>query len=83
MGIEGSEAEIGLRGGVALSRAVLDASIADQAQQAGVVFRDGASAALLASDDTRHRLALRSTDEHTEIEARVLLVADGVNGRSA
>ncbi|PYY31747.1 geranylgeranyl reductase family protein [Curtobacterium sp. MCBD17_030] len=61
-----------------VDRERFDQANVDAAQEAGVVFRDGANVRALADEDGRTRLTLSDGDE---LVARVVIGADGSGGR--
>ena len=69
-----------LPGGVALSRSAFDQALVQQAVQRGAAFRDNTHAALLEHASACPHVALRSGSEHWTVQARVLIVADGLGG---
>ncbi|HEX7009457.1 MAG TPA: FAD-dependent oxidoreductase [Phycisphaeraceae bacterium] len=72
---------IDLPSGLAVCRSSLDAALARAAQAAGATFLDGVTASLDAWGSPYHRIALRVGGGATRyIEARVVLVADGLAG---
>lgn len=73
------QAQRELTNGVAVSRDWLDAYLVREAIKAGVAFVDGASAAVGPVADSWRSVRLNDT---AEINARVVIVADGLAGRS-
>jgi flavin-dependent dehydrogenase len=73
-------ARVKLPGGVALSRAALDAALVREAVGAGVRFRDGASAALGSGDSDAREVVL---DRSEILRAKVVVIASGLTGADA
>lgn len=81
---EGRRAAVALPPGRAISRSALDAALAGQARDAGARLLEGTTARWRESRPGGHRLALhapRSTHAGDHLDARLVLVADGVAGR--
>lgn len=76
----GRTATLSLPGGMALSRGALDEALVQAAQAQGVTFRAGTAASFVARGETAHRLSLRSADGAREVQARVVVAADGLAG---
>jgi flavin-dependent dehydrogenase len=73
-------ARIKLPGGVALSRAALDAALVREAVRAGVEFRDGVNAALGECDSDGREVVL---DRSESLRAGVVVIASGLTGTDA
>lgn len=78
----GRRAAVCLRGGVALSRRSLDAALVEAAAACGVKVREGVSAAVGSVREGWRVVRLRGALRESEVEARVMIVADGLAGRS-
>jgi menaquinone-9 beta-reductase len=78
----GASASISLPAGVALSRTAFDASLVEQAVLAGAHFLPSTSVRTLLSDQSNDTASveLRSVGVIEVAEARVLIVASGLNG---
>ncbi len=68
--------------GVSLSRRVLDAGIIRRAMEGGTAFLPGVSAQVEAMDRDARRVTLRCADRSVSARARIVIVADGLGGRS-
>ncbi|MCE5231057.1 NAD(P)/FAD-dependent oxidoreductase [bacterium] len=68
---------------VAISRAALDAELALEAVRSGAEFLDGTEALPIESKPDCWRVGLRSDGVAVEVEASVLIAADGLAGRTA
>lgn len=68
--------------GVSLSRKALDAGIIRRAMQGGTAFLPGVSAQVEAMDHDARRVTLRCDDRLVCARARIVIVADGLGGRS-
>ncbi len=77
----GQQARVPLAGGVALSRTVLDAALADAAVAAGAEFWPGTHAALAGVGEDRRWLSLRRHGREMTVGAGVVLAADGLGGK--
>ena len=85
MQVNGRSSAFALAGGVSLSRAALDMALAQAAMGAGACFLAETSASI--SDESQSSDAYRSVKLHhaagsRSIDARVVLVADGLQGTS-
>lgn len=81
-GAGGRTAIIALANRRCLSRSRFDAALAACAVEAGASFRDGVSAAWASSDASSVTLRLRGHGAEDLVRASVVLVADGLAGRS-
>lgn len=79
----GRTATLSLPAGVAVSRKLFDAALADEAVRSGVTFRSGVRATLGDSTGNQHTVRLIQDTGTSIVQARVVIVADGLNGRSA
>ena len=77
----GRRAMLGLPGGVALSRESFDMALIDGAVDAGVIFRPGVSAKLGQDTGGGRAVTLSDGSRTDTITARVVVAADGLNGR--
>jgi menaquinone-9 beta-reductase len=76
-------ATLSLGGGIAVARAALDAALVEEAVARGVRFRDGASATLAPTSSQGPRMvSLLDKAAQRELTADLVLVADGLSGRS-
>lgn len=86
LGSGGRWMDVGLPGGVAVSRGALDSMLAAVAVDAGVSFTDRTAAQLehLATGDELHRVTLVGArfNASVVVETRVVVVADGLAGRA-
>jgi flavin-dependent dehydrogenase len=71
------------RSAVGFDRRVLDEAMVDLARAAGADVRTGASLTGMRMDASGHRLAVRDADGPGEVQARVLVGADGVRSTVA
>lgn len=86
----GRTAALGLHGGVAISRARLDAALVERAREAGAEFVDGTTATVGAVVESGRVVRLSPTrpgggereSEAKSVKAGVVIVADGLGGRS-
>jgi flavin-dependent dehydrogenase len=77
----GSEASLSVRGGLALSREMLDAALVREAIAAGAAFLPRTEAVLLAEPaGDRRAVRLRSEGEEWIATARLAVAADGLGG---
>ena len=76
----GHQAEVGLPGGVAVSREALDAALVREAVSAGGAFLPGHTAVLGPATAETRSLRLSSRGATEEIHARLILGADGLHG---
>lgn len=76
----GPRARLPLPGGVALSRERFDAALVEAAVTAGAHFLPGTRAVLDGVSRASRRLLLQQGEQVTPIEARLVLVADGLAG---
>lgn len=74
----GARADLALGPSVAVGRKALDAALARAAREAGAVFRAPARARLGPTSDAARTLLLEGPDGPEVVEARVVVVADGV-----
>lgn len=82
-----TRAKIALPGGYSLSRSQFDNSIVQEATKYGVTFLSETAAHVLDSSQSERLVRLKSAShearhEETEAAAKVVLVADGLSGRS-
>jgi menaquinone-9 beta-reductase len=79
----GSYADVPLPAGAGVSRETLDAALVHEAIAAGCAFLPGAGAALLPARGTsdRRNLRLRHAAREFEVEARIVLAANGLGGK--
>ncbi|CAN5512573.1 hypothetical protein BH11CYA1_BH11CYA1_27300 [soil metagenome] len=75
-------AEIKLSGGKALSRSYFDSALINAAVAEGVHFVSGAIARVLPDAEGFSRVSVLLKSTASEIEGRVVIVADGLNGHS-
>lgn len=71
-----------LRGGLSLSRERFDYLLAVKAKEAGVYFLDGAHAILEPESDEYREIQIEQSGVSAHIQARIVLVADGIGGNS-
>lgn len=76
----GRRATISLPHGIAVSRAVFDAALVDQAIREGVVFRSEVKARLCEVVGAARRVELVDRERSQNIDAKVVIAADGLNG---
>ena len=76
-------ARVRLDGGVSLSRAAFDAMLVQAAIDAGARFVDAALARSTSCDGGRRRVQVERDGERFEIEASIVIAADGLAGRLA
>lgn len=77
----GRVAEVPLPGGVAVSRESFDAELVHRAVERGATFLPGTRAALVAAGHkSSRRLRLTRPDGHEDIDAQIVLAADGLGG---
>lgn len=77
-----SRAALKLVRSVAVSRAALDSTLAAAASEAGAEFLDATTAQPIRSDHDCQRVELRLGDDAVEIEASILIAADGLAGHT-
>jgi flavin-dependent dehydrogenase len=75
-------ARINLPRGVSLSRNRFDSELVKAAMARGVTFVPGVSAQVLEAFPDHRSVQLRASDCEQNVNAKVVLVADGLNGRS-
>jgi flavin-dependent dehydrogenase len=77
----GRAASLPLVGGVSVSRSRFDAALVEQAQEAGATFVDRTSATMGTLVDPSRRVTLKHRNgQERQIEAEVVLIADGLAG---
>lgn len=81
LAVRGCQVSLPLPGGVALSRATLDAALVRAAVQAGAAFVPETLVALGPVTGDLRYVTLHRRDRQTEIAARVVLVANGLGSR--
>ncbi len=79
----GRRADIPFSDGVSLSRTALDAALIEAAVTSGAEFLPGVRATMEDGTGDVRRITLKSADESIETEAKVVIIADGLNGRTA
>lgn len=67
--------------GKSLSREALDAGLVNEAIQSGVKFVDATTASIVGSVANARLLSLKQRDEQVEVQASVIVAADGLAGR--
>jgi len=78
-----SRLELALRNSVAVSRSRLDNAIVENGVNCGVEFLDNCSARVEFDIHNDHRVVqLKQNEEHSQVKARLLIVADGLGGRA-
>ena len=78
LGMAGRSVEFSLPGGIAISRARLDAALVDAAHRAGAVFLPGTCGLVGARDAKSRRVDLLQPSRKVTARARVVLVATGL-----
>ena len=73
----GRSAVVRLPGGVALSREAFDSALIDEAVTTGVCFQSGTRVQMLETESSAERVSLSNG-----MRAKVVIVADGLNGRA-
>ncbi len=68
--------------GVAVARDRLDSALAGAAHQAGAEFRDSTTATLLPHDGDLRRVSICTAGGDDVVEARLVIAADGLGGRT-
>lgn len=81
VGAGGRQAVVSLPGGLALSRERFDAALAEEATRAGAVFLPETVARLGRFNGHTRAVGLRRGDTAVDVEAKVVLAADGLGGR--
>jgi menaquinone-9 beta-reductase len=76
-------ADVAFSDGVSLSRTALDAALIEAAKDAGAEFLPGVRATMDECVGDVRRLTLKSADESMDLEAKVVIIADGLNGRTS
>ena len=83
--VDGRSSSFPLQGGISLSRAALDMLLVEAAVRAGCHFLCGTSAVLLAdppAPSSHRHVQLKGSSGARRVEAKVVLVADGLRGSS-
>lgn len=82
LGNSGKILSLALPGGQSLSRKALDASLVQEAQNAGVSFLDETKALLGSVDKNSREVILTQSHEESKVRAEVVLICDGLAGTS-
>jgi flavin-dependent dehydrogenase len=77
---EGAHARIVMPRGAACSRPAFDCALAQEAVRAGAAMLDSTSASLVSLANARPRLLLRRGVDRAQVQARVVVAADGLAG---
>jgi flavin-dependent dehydrogenase len=79
----GRRADIPFSNGVSLSRMALDAALIESAIAAGAEFLPGVRATMEDSTGIVRRVTLTAANDSMEVDAKVVIIADGLNGRTS